>query len=88
MKNHNCANCSQWEPIPFHDDGGVCMAGAGAPSSRESAQDFAKPRPGSVGLPGHGIVGHAVSITLPCSAGLLKHRETDAPERQPEVLAR
>jgi len=21
-----CENCQYWEPIPFHDDGGVCMA--------------------------------------------------------------
>ncbi len=20
-----CENCRNWEPIPFHDDGGVCI---------------------------------------------------------------
>lgn len=21
-----CEHCKEWEPIPFHDDGGVCLA--------------------------------------------------------------
>ena len=29
----NCAGCENWEPIPFHDNGGVCLVARGAPPS-------------------------------------------------------
>lgn len=40
MQAPNCANCDGWEPIPFHDNGGVCLAKAGIPVYRQTARDY------------------------------------------------
>jgi len=29
-----CSKCGYWEPIPFHDNGGVCMAPKGSSKPR------------------------------------------------------
>jgi hypothetical protein len=26
MNSNKCEDCVYWEPIPFHQDGGVCMS--------------------------------------------------------------
>jgi len=40
MQAPNCANCEGWEPIPFHDNGGVCLAKAGMPVYRQTARGY------------------------------------------------
>lgn len=35
-----CEHCKEWEPIPFHDDGGVCLARHGMSMHRRSTPDF------------------------------------------------
>jgi hypothetical protein len=39
-----CTDCREWEPIPFHDKGGVCLASTTAPANWLSR----------LGLPGMG----------------------------------
>ncbi|MEE8373857.1 MAG: hypothetical protein V3R87_09065 [Dehalococcoidia bacterium] len=40
MQAPNCANCDEWEPIPFHDNGGVCLPKAGIPVYRQTARGY------------------------------------------------
>ncbi len=35
-----CEHCKEWEPIPFHDDGGVCLAEREMSVHRLSTPDF------------------------------------------------
>ena len=35
-----CEQCQNWEPIPFHDDGGVCLARGEMSMRRLSTPDF------------------------------------------------
>ncbi len=49
-----CEDCSKWEPIPFHNDGGMCLVRAGTPvhaiSDLDSADRPAKAPPGGMKL--------------------------------------
>jgi len=44
MHVERCEHCQEWEPIPFHDDGGVCLAGRGMSVHRRSTPDFGNKR--------------------------------------------
>ncbi len=34
-----CEHCKEWEPIPFHNDGGVCLAARGMSMHQRSTPD-------------------------------------------------
>ena len=42
-----CTDCTQWEPIPFHNSGGVCMARVETPSRRLLTWDLPDLSPAS-----------------------------------------
>jgi len=36
----NCWNCPKWEPIPFHDKGGICLVRSVTHTNRWAFPDF------------------------------------------------